>query len=545
MQTNKEQVVEDPYFFPTLVNNLITRHKDKGVEVSAVSNALKTAISAETLVNNLAEVFRLSSKDIEKDLSDFGMSDLIQLYKMKTVSEGTGSPEDSAQLFLCGDEKALNPFSDLFSAHFSAGVSSPISIDAAFKESLEKLFVEVSAKFPSDPFVELYRNDVMTYFNSFMSNDAPQIESEIKKLFPGSYPQYMITTGIGANEQFTHFATSINNSDPDRRLQWIVINSPRDLALLPEDATVENTLFLEFSRSSLTEETVKIHEYTPRNAKRIVFSNSGPLFELGLRDGNLTLSLPDQVSGRYGRNKTPILLAPMFIAGMDVGQFWQDIDKSVKKFDISDHNSLPFAMAKFILIWQKLQNKNFIYLGCNDKQLSLLGDQFIQFWNEGVNKGGNDFLISSFFGLPRDSHMNIEGVLGNQQTKMGIFLLKTNMRSVKRHPMVSEIIDPISPAHEGLHFGDEEVILAVANHRRFSEVMPTILIEVAGEASLKTSAVLGQLFADVTFIYSRLVGIDPGSNPEVKFVRERSASMLADVAKNIRDTDCSIENAFY
>ena len=531
------------YLFPELVNNLITRHKDKGVDIGSICNAIKTALSVDTLLNNLAEVLRLSRSDIEKDLIDFGMSDLVQLYKI-SASGGPDDQGNASAIFLCDEQQLAGRYSGLFSISFNSGVSEGIPISESLKNSFESLFTEVPLKFSTDPFIKLYRDDVLTCFNGFMEDAAPIIKAEVEKLFPGSYPKYMVTTGIGANEQFTHFAASINNNNPDRLLKWIIINSPRDLSLLPEDADVDNTLFLEFSRSSLTEETVKIHEYTPRNAKRIVFSNSGPLYDIGCRDGNLTLSLPDQVSGRYGRNKTPILLAPMLIAGMDAEKYWSDIDSAVTTYDISDKNSLPFVIAKFIYIWQKTQGKNFIYMGCNDKELSLLADQFIQFWNEGVNKGGNDLLTSSFFGLPRDSHMNIEGILGNRATKMGVFLLRTNLREKKRHAMVSELIDPINPAHEGMHFGDEEVILAMANYKRFSELMPTVLIEVSKEPTMELSAVLGQLFADVTFIYSRLAGIDPGSNPEVKFVRERSAKLLADTAETVRKGSIRIEDAF-
>ena len=533
----------EQYLFPALVNNLIIRHKDKGVDIDSICNAIKTAISIDTLLNNLAEVLRLPRSEIEKDLSDFGMSDLVQLYKI-SASGGADDQDKASGIVLCDEQQLASRYPGLFSISFNSGVSEGIPIGESLKNSFENLFTEVPSKFSSDPFIKLYRDDVLTYFNGFMNDTEPVIKAEVEKLFGGGCPRYMVTTGIGANEQFTHFVAACNNNNPDRLLKWIIINAPGDLSLLPDDADVENTLFLEFSRSSLTEETVKIHEYTPRNAKRIVFSNSGPLFDIGKRDGNLTLSLPDQVSGRYGRNKTPILLAPMLIAGMDAEKYWSDIDSAVRTYDISDKNSLPFVIAKFIYIWQKTQAKNFIYMGCNDKGLSLLADQFIQFWNEGVNKGGNDLLTSSFFGLPRDSHMNIEGILGNRSTKMGMFLLRTNMREKKRHAMVSELIDPINSAHEGMHYGDEEVILAMANYRRFSELMPTVLIEVPKEPSLELSAVLGQLFADVTFIYSRLAGIDPGSNPEVKSVRERSADLLAATADIIRKGKVGIEDAF-
>ena len=54
-----------------------------------------------------------------------------------------------------------------------------------------------------------------------------------------------------------------------------------------------------------------------------MFANRGPLRELGVQDGNLVLPLPDEVSGRYGRNKTPILIAPMDVAGMNIERFWE------------------------------------------------------------------------------------------------------------------------------------------------------------------------------------------------------------------------------
>jgi hypothetical protein len=41
------------------------------------------------------------------------------------------------------------------------------------------------------------------------------------------------------------------------------------------------------------------------------------------------------------------------------------------------------------------------------------------------------------------------------------------------------------------------------------------------------------------------MGIDPGSNPEVKAVRERSAVLLSKVAKGLRDTDRSVDELLF
>lgn len=517
------------------VDNILNQHADKHVDRKIVWKALRDSLNTRKLIDNLAEAFRLSPDDIRGDLRDLGFSDLVIRDQMADTGKKHQHEGKQSELCPCTDAKKLDPFPDLFRVRAKPGFGEPISVSPDQKESFSDLFDKMPATFRSDPFVKLYRENVLDYFKNYMKFDAPRIEKHIREHFNGGYPKYLITTGIGANEQFNHFVAYVNNHNADRRLTWLIINSPRCLSLVPDDANIENTLFMEFSRSSVTEETIKIHEYTPRGAHRIVFCNSGPLLALGQRDGNLIQSLPDEVAGRYGRNKTPILLAPMQVAGMDVEGFWKDIDRGISAFDICDPKSLPSVLAKYIFLHQRQRPINLIYLGCNDDNLILLADEFVQFWNEGVNKEGNDLLISRFFGLPRDSHMNIEGLLGNRDTKMGFFLLRTNMRNDKVHPLVSSMIDPINTKHQGLHFGDEEVILAFANYKRFADLMPTILIEIPREPSLKHAAVIGQLFADVTFIYSRFNGLDPGSNPEVKSVRERSAQLLSKVAENIRN----------
>jgi hypothetical protein len=524
----------DVFDFSEFTDGVLHRHQDRNVDTAIISRAVRDSLSIRKLIDNLAEVFRVPPDEIEQDLRDLGFGDLIVQDRLRSEEERSRSEADRSCLRICSDAGALDSFPTLFRVRGHPALSDPLYVSNEEGQLLSDLFQRVAAGVAADPFVELYRDNVLGYFDEFMKFNSPDIMEYIARRFDSGYPKYLVTTGIGANEQFNHFVASINNKDKNRRLTWLIVNSPKRLTLLPEDASIENTLFMEFSRSSVTEETVKIHEYTPRQSHRIVFCNRGPLLALAKRDGNLIQPLPDQVSGRFGRNKTPILLAPMQVAGMDVEGFWKDIDLAISTFDISNPDSLPALMAKYIFSYQRTQTKNLIYLGCNDDHLVLLADEFVQFWNEGVNKNGNDLLISRFFGLPRDSHMNIEGILGNRDSKMGVFLLRTNMQADGVHPLISPVIDPVNPEHEGLHFGDEEVILASANFKRFVDLMPTILIEVPCEPSLRHAAIIGQLFADVTYIYSRFSGVDPGSNPEVKSVRERSAALLAEVAERIR-----------
>lgn len=515
------------------VDALLKLYGTKGAEPDAIWSAVRNALSATKLVDNLAEAFRVPPDQIRHSLEELGFSDL--LLRDVPVGERPGAEAAGGEPGLAVSDQSLpDPFPEIFSVKLTPPAQQPVPAASDLRQLLDSTFRSVTASAADAPFAKLYRHDVMGYFNDFMRQVAPEIGRYVRESFAG-LPAYLVTTGIGANELFCHFPATINNSDVNRRLVWIIADSPKQLmARLPHDATVRNTLFMEFSRSGVTEEIVKIHEYTPRELRRIVFSNTGPLRDLAQRDGNLLLTLPDQVSGRFGRNKTPILLAPMYVAGMDVEAYWRDIDRAVTCFDVSSPASLPVILAKFLLLHQRTADRNLIYLGCNDDSLSLIGDDLLQFWNEGVNKGGNDFLIMKGFGLPRDSHTILEGVLGNHRNKMAVFLLRSDMRPPVLPPLVSRTIDPIDPRHSGLQFGDEEAILAIANYLRCRELMPTVLVEIRGEACLRHAAIIGQLFADTTYVYSRLIGVDPGSNPEVKAVREGSARLLTQAADGIR-----------
>ena len=143
-------------------------------------------------------------------------------------------------------------------------------------------------------------------------------------------------------------------------------------------------------------------------------------------------------------------------------------------------------------------------------------------------------MMSRYLGLPRDSHTNLEGILANHKTKMAIFLFSDAVVRQRLHPLIKSEINPINSDHVGLRYGDEEIILAEANYQRLSELMPCIKITTHGSLSPKHAASLSQLWADITFCYSRLKGIDPGSNPEVKFVRDRAALLLAEGAAKLR-----------
>ncbi len=496
--------------------------------------AIRGAINPELLISNLAEALRISASETEHLLAENGFGDIVAQHKLVAVDDSeAGGPKTGYCIH--PKKEPESPFPDIFSIEFSPGLSKPVQLNHSEHEAVSLLVKTITQSADNDAFIGLYRKGVKEYHDRFMASDAKAIQTYVEKHFAGGRPRYIVNSGIGANEQFNHFLAHINNANPNRQSTWLIIDSPKRLVKLPADATLKNTLFMEFSRSGKTEEPVKIHEYTPREAKRIVFANSGPLREIGIRDDNLVLDFPDQVSGRYGRNKTPILLAPMFVAGMDTKEFWQTIEKAIVGFDLSSPFSLPAQIAQFIYIHQQQNRINHIYLGCDHDVLAYSANEWLQFWNEGVNKDGNDISMSRYFGLLRDSHANIEGLLANHKTKMGIFLLSDHMRPDQLPPMTLVDIDPINKEHAGLQYGDEEFLMAEANYERFSEIMPAIRILVHGNPALDHAAVLGQLWSDITYFYSRMMYVDPGSNPEVKHVRDRAAKLLAESALKKRE----------
>ena len=383
-----------------------------------------------------------------------------------------------------------------------------------------------------DPFLGYYRNGVDAYAAKYRSEIQPALRDFIVERFPNGGPAHLITIGIGANEQFWHYLQqwwSRQGKDP----AWHVCDNPKDIVELPADCTIANTLFMEFSRSGKTQEVVKTHEFLPRDALRVVFANSGPLYDLAQRDSATSLSLPtpDPIPGRFGKNLTPMLIAPLDVLGVDFDAYWERIAACISAWDLTDPACPPVAIARYIRAAQLAGSVNHIYFGTNDVLLLASADEFVQFWNEGVNKGANDITLSRYFGLPRDSHLNIEAVLANAATKMGIFLLRKGGGAQFKHPLISGSINALNDEHRGLNIADVDYALGKANAQHFATKMPTITIEL-GDPDLMDSATLSQLWTDVVYCYSLLMGVNPGSNPEVKLVRDRADALLTEFAQD-------------
>lgn len=494
------------------------------VSAARLDDVLSNSIDPARLVNSLAEAWRTTPERVKSILQEHGFGGLLARLGVDAGAAGGDEPThatlSSRRRFDVAERRfsvqAIGPTFDV-----------PVACSDAVWNAVDGPFQAFLAQADNDPLGVLYRKAPLAYAQQWLKETAPRIDAYVREQFGDKGPAHVVNSGIGANEMFNYFVSELANGRPDKHVAWHLANSPKEIARLPAECTLDNTLFMEFSRSGITEETIKLHECTPREAKRIVFANSGPLKQLGERDGNLVLALPSEVSGRYGRNKTPILMAPMHVCGLDVAAYWSQIEAACAEYDFNKADSLPATMARYIRIQQLRRGVDHIYFGVNDDRLIRSADEFCQYWNEGVNRDGNDITMSRYLGLPRDSHMNLEAMLGTSEHKLAVFLVRTG--EIANHPLLRDKADAIDPAHRDLSPADVDRVLALANVQRCSEKMPTILIAV-DRIDLTTTAWLGQLWADTTLAYSRLIGVDPGSNPEVKAVRTRAASLLADPA---------------
>lgn len=497
----------------SLVPLLCETFSERDIDQELVWQAVQSSLDARALVQNLAEALRVPQTVTSATLRDLGFPHLAPPPSGPQAQTDTGRVTED-----------LSPFPSLFSVE----VRSERGLLGSDELSRQLALISQT----DHPLLKHYRDDVTAYLDDFLRGDGERIQSFVQESFGGP-PKYLITTGIGANEQFSHFVQYWNHTYRGSKPDWRIVTYPSQLRELPADAGIDNTLFMEFSRSGVTEETVKIHEGTVPDLKRIVFANRGPLRDLGLRDGNLVLDLPDLVPGRFGRNKTPILAAPMLVCGLDVQEYWEHVESALTHFSLSDTTSLPMRLAAHLRSAQ-MDGRRTVYLGTNDPCTRRLGQEWEQFWNEGVNKDGNLLLMDGFRGLPRDSHMTVEGLLGNADSVQAVFLHNPWLELPTHHPLYQEPMRVIDDGHSGLTLAEAELTLDRANHDEFASQMPTIVVTLKGKPSLRHSAVLGQLFADTTYVYSRLANVEPGTNPQVREVRDRAAAGLAKRAQQLR-----------
>ena len=383
---------------------------------------------------------------------------------------------------------------------------------------------------------------VMDYYTSkFQPDVANQLTGFLNNHFIGDQLKYVVSSGIGANEEYTRqLAKQHNDSSP--KVKWIVINNPGELEeVLPEDADAKNTVFFDISRSGDTQETVKTFEFSSEKFPiRVVAANKGPLKNLAENnssDNVLILPLPSGIGGRLMRRITPMVYAPMFMAGMDVDAYVKATDKFDRELAFNKEHNLAVNIAEFFLTLFLAGDRSQIAIAANggtfDSPLFRALQEFLQLWMEGAQKRGAPLAAMQTVLLPHNSHSTLEGILGQLNKYVGFVILGKNSSAKGQKQRLSHK-EVINPDHVGLSPQDTLYALAKANASRISQLLPSILIELE-QPNLETAAALSTLFEDIAVYYTALTSQDPNSNPEVAAVRTLGAESLKNYAAQVRE----------
>ena len=358
---------------------------------------------------------------------------------------------------------------------------------------------------------------------------------------------YVITSGIGANEMYSHQLAKILNAYFKAQgisMQWIVVNNPADTKRIPEDAQNHNTLVFEMSRSGTTKETVDFFNSTKTRFKtRVVAANSGPLNEAAkkLQDeegrNNKVLiidDIPGHIGGRQMNRKTLMTYIPLYMA-LAAGTWKQYrigpinparlllqhyVRSSHSATQLLDYreglNSPAVRLAEF---WFRQRAAGrFKFSVVYDPTLYETAKEFLQLTNEGANKniaGGTNLNILDSYSLSEAELSLFETVASHDAAhQMPLFLLSkasTYYNAAKK--LISQLRE---------------------------KGIPVIVIEVGGYTIQKFRDLMGEMAAfakltallqDMVVYFTYLTNQDANSNPAVKFVREITAAMFGIIQK--------------
>jgi len=386
-----------------------------------------------------------------------------------------------------------------------------------------------------------YKGDVVAYYDRFRTTEAAAYEEFITTNYANGRDdiKYLISSGIGANEMYSHALAAYHNTFDGRKTEWIVINNPSDLRALPADANADNTVFMEYSRSGDTQETVKILQFShERFPKRIVYSNKGPLRKaaeaLAEREGYAILvrEMAQNIGGRLMRRVTPLAFGPMYLAGMDTETYAAHSNQFAKELDFKrGRKSLAIGLARLLFVSIVLGDRHDLALMYNNpKFLSHSAREIRQLWLEGANKKEAYKLILGMHELPRGAHESIEAVLAQHQSMIAFGIISRHSGfdedniKLRQEDLVGVDADD-AQQHAGLTLDEIAEVFSASTLRTCQKVMPVIGITL-DKPDLVVNAALSTLFEDLAVAYCDITGQDPNSNQEVKAVREGIAIAL-------------------
>ena len=347
--------------------------------------------------------------------------------------------------------------------------------------------------------------------------------------------RYVITSGIGANEMYSHQLAKIINDYFQAQginMRWLVMNNPADVQRIPADANNDNTVIFEMSRSGTTKETLDFFNATKdKFKKRVVAANPGKnnlntlAIELQKEPGASILTIDDtrgDIGGRQMNRRTLMVYLPLYLALVSglkdktvakeyLKEYVQALLDANEKFAYQNElKSQPIQLAEFLFRHRAAGRNKFSVV--YDDSLKASAKEFFQLINEGANKniaGGSNNNILLAYSLQQDKSLYEPIFYQSAEKQLSIFILNKNST-------------------------DYQSTLSYIQKLKYNGI-PVIAITVdIGSDIKKNLRVIAQtsaLLQDMVVYFTYITNQDANSNPAVKFVREITAAMF-DIVKD-------------
>ncbi|MDP8234150.1 MAG: hypothetical protein P9M06_05060 [Candidatus Saelkia tenebricola] len=511
------------------------------VDTPRIVQIIKTSIDPVAFVGELS---RVSGQDTEQVLSlldgiDF-FSALAADYRVRTAESIDPSEFDSQELNV---------------SISAGGYASEGGIEGSQGQSVTDFLDLKSRLAASVPFV--FRDDMVSFMGRFLglSDISAQATPDLFEIVDVVADflsklnladiRYVLSSGIGANEMYSHQLSEAVNAyfiSQGVDFEWIVVNNPAHLGIIPDGATNENTIVFEMSRSGSTRETIHFFDATKnRFQNRIVVANKGDLKDAAIalsdQEGANVLIIdntPGDIGGRQMNRKTLMVYAPLFVAlsagsndinkGIDyLEEYCEALYNANSDLDYGSDVSSAVNLAEF-LFRQRASGRNKFSV-VFDSSLADTATELFQLLNEGGNKniaGGSNNNILVSYDLAGDRSI-YETVFNNAlDTQLPIFLLDQSLDSY-------------------------ETTLAYVEELRASGI-PCIVLSVNMSEDLDNNlgvlARTSALLQDMVVYYTYITNQDANSNPAVKFVREITSAMFEILEEKRASGDSDVRMSF-
>jgi HEAT repeat protein/phosphomannomutase len=366
------------------------------------------------------------------------------------------------------------------------------------------------------------RQTVEEFFNEYFVGEwYGKIRSFVEKEFNGGKSlKAIVTNGIGANDQFMWSLVEMyNRNRPAGAPVWYHIVTARDLEKL-KDLDPKTTLSIEISRSGSTWEGVEaaVRMVNKGFTKRITLANGGALVDIAKAPGvtSLIIGMSPDIGGRNMPRKTAIYYTVETVIGMFFPRMGSSVFAGLNHTfdeanDFANQKNAAIAGGEIIHAAMELLGVEHIALATNSKQLGLTGSAWSQYIMEGSNK--EDVISLSMHDLIKEPAYVLENLSRSPAGKIS---------------MVMALLDKAAPAY------DSDLARVEELKKRMPVMVFTVdsreknsAIDVADGISQKQEAAFDILWTDMVTVLTSLLRVDANSNPNVKVVREMTASYVA------------------